>query len=253
MGKQMIKAWYLRACLTVALLAPLLHGVLCQSQTAETKPQPPSQTNTATLSTNVVETPKLTGAEALRKLLDGNERFVSGNANHPDQSGERRISLAKGQSPFAIVLTCADSRVSPELFFDQGLGDLFVIRNAGNVLDDHVIGSMEYAVEHLHVPLIVVVGHEKCGAVSAAVAGGDVPGHLRSLVESIQPSVDATKDLPGDKVDNAVRDNARRVASILNHVEPVLKQAVADGSLTIVAARYDLTSGKIEILEPSKN
>ena len=145
----------------------------------------------------------------------------------PDQSSEYRAALAGGQSPFAIVLTCSDSRVAPELFFDQGLGDLFVIRNAGNVLDDHVIGSMEYAVEHLHAPLIIVVGHEKCGAVSAAVAGGEIPGHLHSVIDDLAPAVELTKDLPGDKVDNAVRANAQRAAEILMHVEPILKAAAS--------------------------
>ncbi len=191
----------------------------------------------------------LTADEALRRLMEGNERYAAGKPTHPDQTNERRAGLAAGQAPFAIVLTCSDSRVAPELFFDQGLGDLFVIRNAGNVLDDHVIGSMEYAVEHLHVPLIVVVGHEKCGAVSAAVAGGEVPGHLRSVVEAIVPAMERAANLPGDKVENAVRANALRAAEILTRVEPILKEAVSRSNLLVVAARYDLSSGKIQILK----
>jgi len=191
----------------------------------------------------------LTGDQALQRLLEGNARFIAGQSSHPDQSSEYRAALAGGQSPFAIVLTCSDSRVAPELFFDQGLGDLFVIRNAGNVLDDHVIGSMEYAVEHLHAPLIIVVGHEKCGAVSAAVAGGEIPGHLHSVIDDLAPAVELTKDLPGDKVDNAVRANAQRAAEILMHVEPILKAAASAHRLLIVSARYDLTSGKIQILK----
>ncbi len=193
--------------------------------------------------------PAVSAEEALQKLIDGNARYVAGKATHPDQSNERRVELAKGQAPFAIVLTCSDSRVAPELFFDQGLGDLFVIRNAGNVLDDHVIGSMEYAVEHLHVSLIIVVGHEKCGAVSAAVAGGEAPGHIRSVVESITPAVEKAKGLQGDKVDNTVRANAQNAKEILTHVEPIIKEATHGGKLKIVAARYDLASGKIEILK----
>lgn len=191
----------------------------------------------------------ITGEQALQRLLEGNKRYVSGTPTHPDQDSARRTELLKGQTPFAIVLTCSDSRVPPELYFDQGLGDIFVIRNAGNVLDDHVIGSIEYAVEHLHVPLIIVVGHEKCGAVSAAVAGGEVPGHIRSIVESIAPSVEKVKDQPGDQVDNVVRANAQRAAEILTHVEPIISEAVQSGKVRIVAARYDLGSGQIEILK----
>jgi carbonic anhydrase len=201
--------------------------------------------------TNAVATipVRLTGEQALQQLIEGNDRFVADKSIHPDQTKERRVALASGQNPIAIVFTCSDSRVAPELFFDQGLGDLFVIRNAGNVLDDHVIGSMEYAVEHLHVPLIIVVGHAKCGAVTAAVAGGEVPGHIHSIVDDLAPAVEQTKDLPGDKVDNAVRANALRAAGILSQVGPILKEAVSRTNLLIVAARYDLTTGKIEILK----
>ena len=191
----------------------------------------------------------LTGEQALQKLVEGNQRYVTNAATHPDQTPERRAEVAKGQKPFAIVLTCADSRVGPEVLFDQGLGDLFVVRNAGNVLDDHTIGSIEYAVEHLHTPLIVVLGHSQCGAVSAAVAGGEAPGHIRSVVEAIEPAVEAAKDQPGDKVDNTVQANARRVAAILNRVEPILNEAVKEGKLKIVAARYDLNSGRVELLK----
>jgi carbonic anhydrase len=192
---------------------------------------------------------KLTPDQALERLLQGNQRYVAGKTTHPDQTAERRLGLANGQAPFAIILTCADSRVAPELFFDQGLGDLFVIRNAGNIPDDHVIGSMEYAVEHLHAGLIVVVGHGQCGAVSAAVAGGEVPGHIRSVTEAIAPALEDARNLPGDKVDNAVRANAQRVAGILTHVEPFLKTATKEGHLKIVAARYDLSTGQVEILK----
>ena len=192
---------------------------------------------------------RLTADQALQRLIEGNGRYVAGAPTHPDQTPQRRAELAKGQSPFAIVLTCSDSRVAPELFLDQGLGDLFVIRNAGNILDDHVIGSIEYAVEHLHVPLVLVVGHEKCGAVSAAVAGGEAPGHIRSVVEALEPAVEQAKNLPGDKVDNAVRANAQRAAEILTRVEPILKEAVSSGKLLVVPARYELATGRLEILK----
>jgi carbonic anhydrase len=190
----------------------------------------------------------VTPDQALAKLLEGNARFVAGNVTHPDQSTERRAALASGQTPFAIVLTCADSRVSPELYFDQGLGDLFVLRNAGNVLDDHIIGSIEYAIEHLHTRLVIVVGHEKCGAVAATVAGGHAPGHIHTIVESIEPAFDSVKAQDGDKIDNTVRANARRVAELLSHIEPIVGEAVKSGQVKVVAGRYDLASGKIDLL-----
>ena len=230
--------------LFLAALAVTLQVSLWQApaQNAEAKP---ALAATAGEPTPAVVPPD----QALQRLLEGNQRYVAGKPTHPDQTTERRLELAKGQAPFAIVLTCSDSRVAPELFFDQGLGDLFVIRNAGNILDDHVIGSMEYAVEHLHASLIVVVGHGKCGAVSAAVAGGEIPGHIRSLVEAITPAVEEVKNLPGDKVDNTVRANAQRMANILTHVEPILKTSAIEGHLKIVAARYDLSTGQVEILK----
>jgi len=196
---------------------------------------------------SVAESPS--ADQALQKLLAGNLRYVTNAATHPDQTPERRAEVAKGQSPFAIVLTCADSRVSPEVVFDQGLGDLFVVRNAGNVLDDHTIGSIEYAVEHLHAQLVIVLGHGQCGAVSAAVAGGHAPGHIASVVEAIEPAVELAKDLPGDKVDNVVRTNAKRVAEILNRVEPILSESVKSGKVKVVAARYDLGSGQVEVIK----
>ncbi|MBL9200785.1 MAG: carbonic anhydrase [Opitutaceae bacterium] len=192
--------------------------------------------------------PKIAADIALEILMAGNKRFVAGRPLFPDQSPNRRRELAGGQKPFAIVLTCADSRVAPELYFDQGLGNLFVLRNAGNILNDHTIGSIEYAVEHLHTGLVVVVGHEKCGAVAAAVAGGHAPGHVHSIIESIQPAVKATAEQSGDQIDNAVRANARLVALALQASDPILHVAVKQGRLKIVAARYDLATGRVEIL-----
>jgi len=185
---------------------------------------------------------------ALARLLEGNKRFVAGAATHPDQTVERRTELVQGQHPFAIVLACSDSRLSPEVVFDQGLGDLFVVRNAGNLTDDHVVGSIEYAVEHLHARLIVVLGHTKCGAVSAAVAGGEAPGHLSSIVVSLADAVAMAKRKPGDAIDNAVRINAKLGAASLAANEPILAKAVKDDGVKIVAARYDLATGQVEIL-----
>ena len=186
---------------------------------------------------------------ALARLIDGNKRFVTGSPNRVSLSAQQWTELAKGQHPQAIILACADSRLSPEIIFDQGLGDLFVIRNAGNLLDDHVIGSIEYAVEHLHVPLIVVLGHTKCGAVTAAVAGGEAPGHLKSIVESLSAAVAMAKKKPGDPVDNAVRINAKQEANALTQTEPIVAEAAKAGSVMVVAAKYDIATGQVEFLK----
>jgi carbonic anhydrase len=187
--------------------------------------------------------------DSLARLIAGNKRFVAGTVTHPDQSVGHRTELAGGQHPYAIVLACADSRLSPEIIFDEGLGDLFVVRNAGNLLDNHVYASLEYAVEHLHVPLIVVLGHTKCGAVTAAVGGGELPGHLGSIAESLAPAVTMAKKKPGDPVDNAVRINARLAAAALAGLEPILSEAVKEGKVKVVAARYDIATGLVDFLE----
>ncbi len=194
--------------------------------------------------------PGVSPDSAWELLQAGNSRFVAGRLAHPDQTVVRRKEVAQGQHPFALVLTCADSRVSPELYFDQGLGDLFVVRNAGNVIDDHVIGSIEYAVEHLGVSLVIVVGHTKCGAVSAAVAGGDAPGHIGSIVKSIEPAVRAAAEKSGDPVDNAVTANAALMAAALRKSNPILAEAVEHGALRVEAAKYDLVTGRVELIEP---
>jgi len=181
--------------------------------------------------------------------MAGNKRYVLHREQHPDASIARRKSLEAGQHPFAVILGCADSRVPPELLFDQGLGDLFVIRVAGNIADDAVLGSIEYAVEHLGTKLIVVLGHEKCGAVSAAVEGGIAPGHIQALVTAIQPSVAASSKEPGDKIHNCVLANVRRVALQISESEPVLKDAAEKHGLKIVAADYSLDSGKVNLLD----
>src|SRR5262249_23586927 len=131
-------------------------------------------------------------ADPVERLADGNRRYVGSKATHPDETAERRAQVAKGQKPFAVVLGCAGSRGRPEVVFAQGLGDLFVVRVAGNVADDAVVGSIEYAVEHLGAGLIVVLGHERCGACQAALEGGEAPGHLHAIVEPIEPAVKET-------------------------------------------------------------
>ncbi|MEO8658199.1 MAG: carbonic anhydrase [Bryobacteraceae bacterium] len=187
----------------------------------------------------------VTPEKALSMLMAGNERYVAGHTLHPDQSKARQLEVEAGQAPFAVVLGCADSRVPPELIFDQGLGDLFVIRVAGNVTGDEITASMEYAVEHLGTSLIVVLGHEKCGAVTASVKGGEVPGHLPSIVGHMRPAVEEAKAMAGDAVSNCVRVNVQHVVRELSHSEPILKEMVESGKVKIVGARYDLHTGKV--------
>jgi carbonic anhydrase len=186
---------------------------------------------------------------ATKKRIDGNRRFVNGESQHPNQSAERRLAVAKGQKPFAVVVTCSDSRVCPEILFDQGLGDLFVIRVAGNTIGNLELGSIEYAVEHLEAHLVIVVGHERCGAVDAAIKGGHLPGHIGELTTPIKPAVDATKGYKGDIVDAAVRHNAKYVAENLKVRESLIKELIAKGEVKVLGARYDLDSGLIEILD----
>lgn len=185
--------------------------------------------------------------EALKRLADGNARYTAQRTQHPDQSAMRLSETAKGQHPFAIILGCADSRVPPELIFDQGLGDLFVVRVAGNVVDPHVLGSLEYAVEHLGAKLIVVLGHERCGAVQAAVGGGKPEGNVASLVQSIRPALAKAKK-EGDAVENAVLANTLYVADQVRSSGPLLNKLVKEGKIKVVGARYDLDDGSVAML-----
>ncbi|MFC7327128.1 carbonic anhydrase [Marinactinospora rubrisoli] len=198
-------------------------------------------------------TPRVSdAATALRLLKEGNRRWRRFASRHPDESRARREEVAGGQHPFAIVLSCADSRVPPELVFDQGLGDIFTVRAAGEVLDESVLGTISYGVLHLHVPLVVVLGHSSCGAVTAAVDvhdGGEAPhGHIGYLVEQILPVVDATPDEGDGFVDACISANARHVAEELRADED-LKDLVASGALRVVAARYELDTYRVNFLD----
>jgi carbonic anhydrase len=186
--------------------------------------------------------------QALQKLIEGNKRFTLSKQSHPNQNKERRQGLAKGQKPFAIIVGCSDSRVPPEIIFDQGLGDLFVIRVAGNIVDDVALGSIEYAVGHLGTQLIVVLGHSKCGAVTATVQGGAVHGHVESIVQAIKPEIDAAKDLPGNLTDNTIKANARLVADQIQYSDPILSELARLDKITVVSAYYDIESGEVHIL-----
>lgn len=195
---------------------------------------------------------KVEGGAALERLTQGNLRYVANQSQYPDQSAERRAQVAESQSPFAAILCCADSRVPPEIIFDQGVSDLFVVRVAGNVLDDPIIGSLEYAVEHLGLSLIVVLGHTECDAVRAALEafylGGTTPEHMDSLVTAMEPAVKTAQTQPGDPWFNAVTANIQEAVSQLQASQPILAPLVKKKELQIVGARYDLETGWVEIL-----
>ncbi|HLO97304.1 MAG TPA: carbonic anhydrase [Fimbriimonas sp.] len=236
---------------------------------------------TTAISLALAKGPVVSSTAAIEMLKAGNARFVEGKATHPHQDTEARLKVAKGQAPFAIVLTCADSRLSPEVIFDQGLGDLFVLRVAGNIAEPGAMASVEYAVEHLGARLLVVLGHERCGAVKAAVdaangGGGHThaqpfsdhghaaAGHghvaktkvahaapaapaslLPALLALITPSVKQSAKLPGDKVANAVSQNVINTANKVSQTQP-LKKFIAAGKLTVVGSVYDLDTGVVK-------
>ncbi|GHC62368.1 carbonic anhydrase [Streptomyces flavofungini] len=186
-----------------------------------------------------------TGDEALAALLEGNRRWARVRSRHPHEDRARRVALAHEQHPFATILSCVDSRVPPELVFDQGLGDLLCIRTAGEVLDEAVLGSLQFGVTELRIPLILVLGHERCGAVAATIdqlrTGTRAPGHLARLVEGIGPSAWACRDEPGDWVDHTVAAHARRMRD-------ALRADAAFRPAKVVAARFDLDSGRVRVL-----
>jgi carbonic anhydrase len=185
--------------------------------------------------------------EALERLLAGNKRYVEGQFFHPHQAAQDRANVATSQHPFAIIVSCSDSRIPPEVIFDQGIGDIFVVRVAGNIAGNIELGSIEYAAEHLGSTLVMVLGHERCGAVTAAVKGGEVPGHIKSIVEAIIPAVKlAAAD--ADKVDGAIRANVSLVATQIKTSEPILAEMAKEGKIKIVGAYYDLDTGEISVI-----
>ena len=176
--------------------------------------------------------------QALDLLKAGNARFVSGALAQKDDYATLREQLSSGQHPFAVVLCCSDSRVAPEIIFDQKLGDLFVIRNAGNVIDKHVLGSIEYAVEHLGTSLVVIMGHSCCGAVTATHLGETLPDNIMAIARRIKPSINTS-----DGIDDNARRHAARMARWIKR-DPIVKHLNAQ----VVSAFYDLQSGKVEWL-----
>ena len=194
--------------------------------------------------------------DVLKDLLDGNARFVSGNTEGPRRAPRDFALLSETQRPEAIIIACADSRVPPEILFDQGVGDLFVVRVAGNIVSGAgavVKGSIEYAVAELGVKLIMVLGHSNCGAVKAAVKHindqDPLPGAIDEMVKLIQPAVSRAKQRPGDIVENAIRENVLLGVERLKGLEPIIKGPVAAGHLKVVGATYDLASGRVRLVD----
>lgn len=196
--------------------------------------------------------PGMTPAEAMQKLMDGNRRFADGRLTHPHESVEWRRAVSAEQNPFAVILSCSDSRVVPELIFDEGLGDLFVVREAGNVADDDSLGSIEYAVGHFHIPLIFVLGHQRCGAIQAAASSlindAPAPGHILRLVDDLAPAIREAQARGGPLIETAVRINTLQVAQRLRQSVPVLRPLVRRQQVRVVAGVYNMETGVVQVL-----
>lgn len=191
-------------------------------------------------------------ADAARRLKEGNERFVAGKQQAKDYAKDRQ-AVAEGQRPFAIVLTCADSRLSPEILFDESLGKLFVVRNAGNVIEPVALGSIEYAAEHLHSGLLLILGHESCGAVQATIAGGEVSPNLEEIVERITPAVEIAKHAKLNEQETlnlAIKENVLLQADHALEQSKVLKELVHDHKLEVLCGVYNLHTGKVDFFAP---
>jgi carbonic anhydrase len=210
-----------------------------------------SSTSAASTTTTV---PVTNGDDALQRLLAGNRRFVQGAAVNQGRDSVRRASVAETQTPFAIILGCADSRVTPEVLFDEGIGDLFLVRVAGNTANEAaLLGSIEYGAAVLGSVLLMVLGHEACGAVKATIdhvqKGAQEPGHIEAFVDPIIPAVQAVQGQPADQlVDAAVQQNVRLQVQQLSASTPLLAPLVSSGKLKVVGAEYHLTSGQVQLV-----
>lgn len=203
-----------------------------------------------TVSMHGISQTSTTPDEAIMRLKEGNQRFVNGKSTKPRQDFMRIKEVAAGQKPFATIVGCSDSRVPSEIIFDQGLGDLFIVRTAGQVSTYASWGSIEFAEEILGTKLIVVLGHTNCGAVGAAVNLPEVPGHVVTLINAIKPAVEkARKKSPSDLLNASIRENINMQVEQLKNLEPVLAKRVRENSIRIIGALYDLESGKIEFFE----
>lgn len=198
--------------------------------------------------------PKITPNEALQRLVDGNRRFLTDQSPPIIENTRRRLALTKTQEPFVAYVSCSDSRVPPELLFGRGLGEMFIIRNAGNTVDTVALGSIEYAVAVLGVPLIVVMGHQSCGAVKAAIDvvedNAVFPGVIGRMIEPIIPAVLQSRGQSGDKIENAARSNVRRVVRQLRTAtDPLLLDPLREGRLRVVGAFYSFDTGAVDFFD----
>ena len=184
----------------------------------------------------------------LRKLMGGNRRFVEDKSIRPRQNRSAMLSTEKGQKPFAVLVSCSDSRVPNEIVFDQGVGDLFIVRTAGQVVAAASYGSIEFATVALGSKLVVVLGHQSCGAVDAAIKRPDVPGHIITLVNSIKPAAQKARSMCGDLLTNAVRQNVIEQVNDLRDLDPILSKKTQKGEILIVGAVYSLGTGKVEFI-----
>jgi len=213
---------------------------------------PAAGAETVTARSHVADPAPATPREALERLLIGNSRFAAGRAEHPRQTLEDVHRLASGQHPFAVVLGCADSRVPAEIVFDQGLGDIFDDRVAGNIVDTLLLGSTEYAVEHLGPKVLLVLGHERCGAITATIeaieSGTEPPVHIAAIVDALRPIVEPVLDDPGDKVDNAVQANVKAQVKALTKRSEIIREKIESGALAAVGARYDLDTAAVSLV-----
>jgi carbonic anhydrase len=207
----------------------------------------PNITNAQPVSTKLAQNIPQTPDQALSELLAGNQRFVIDKRTSPNITPSRLTEVAAGQNPFAAVLSCADSRVPVEIVFDQGLGDIFVVRVAGNIATSEEIGSLEFGTAVLGAKVLLIIGHGACGAVASTIAGKPVPGQIGSILTAIQPAVDQVKDKPGDALLNATRANVLWQKSQLEK-SPVIAGLIKEGKLTVVGAYYDLDTGEVSLV-----
>ncbi|MDA2920303.1 carbonic anhydrase [Desulfobacterota bacterium AH_259_B03_O07] len=200
--------------------------------------------------------PVINGEEALKKLMEGNRTYVQGlKTGELRRTEERRREVAPGQNPFAVILACADSRVAPEIIFNQGIGDLFVVRVAGNIVNPTnygILGSIEFGVKALGAPLIMVLGHDSCGAVAGAIqaleTGVKFPGSIQNIVTTIQPAVVKAKNQPGDLLHNSIISNVKLGVNKFNNSQPIIANMVKEGKVKVVGGNYDLKTGVVEIV-----